>query len=80
MVKILSLNNIIKTPNITNSAIINGNRTNPINETINTPRAINIRVNQGVASNSNDEAYIPYSCIPNLERNDLSFSNPQTQE
>ena len=76
----VSSNNIIKTPNITNSAIINGNRTNPINETINTPRAINIRVNQGVASNSNDEAYIPYSCIPNLERNDLSFSNPQTQE
>ena len=77
---IASSNNINKPPNITNSAIINGNRTNTINETINKPRAININVNPTIKNTSNNGIYIPYSCIPSLENNDLSFSNPQTQE
>ena len=42
--------------------------------------AININVIPTIKNTSNNGIYIPYSCIPSLENNDLSFSNPQTQE
>ena len=62
------------------SHVIDKSEANIMNESIHKSKATKFRINTKIAKTSNNEIYVPYSCITGLEKNDLSFPNPLNEK